>query len=78
MNKKISRLDRRQFIRGVGGFALTLPALECLAETGNAVSSKQKNRFAAFYVPDGVPMPLKKDSGRVRCSYAAAEASPSC
>ncbi len=61
MNKKISTLDRRHFIRGMGGFALTLPALECLAKTPNPAQPQRKNRFAAFYVPDGVPMPLKKD-----------------
>ena len=60
MNTKISKLDRRQFIRGVGGFALTLPALECLADAGNA-QPQNKHRFASFYVPDGVPMPLKED-----------------
>lgn len=62
MSKIISKLDRRQFIRGVGGFALTLPALECLADSGNTqTQSQRKHRFASFYVPDGVPMPLKED-----------------
>jgi len=61
MNRKISRLDRRKFIRGVGGFALALPAFECFAQTSNAAQSARKNRFASFYMPDGVPMPLKED-----------------
>lgn len=61
MNRKISRLDRRQFIRGLSGFALALPAFECFAETTKAVAQKPKNRFATFYMPDGVPMPLRED-----------------
>ncbi len=60
MNRKISKLDRRQFIRGIGGFALALPAFECLADSGKP-QSQRKHRFASFYIPDGVPMPLKED-----------------
>lgn len=52
-----SSIDRRKFLRGASGFALALPAFETFATSSAAV----KRRFAAFYMPDGVPMPRKED-----------------
>ena len=58
MMTKLSSLDRRKFIRGVSGFALALPGFETYAA---AAGPTNKKRFAAFYIPDGVPMPRKDD-----------------
>ena len=52
-------LDRRSFIRGASGFALALPWLETFAHA--AAPIPQPKRLACFYMPDGVPMPLKED-----------------
>lgn len=61
MSVRISRLDRRLFLRGMSGFALALPAFESFAGSTSPTASQNKKRFAAFYIPDGVPMPLKED-----------------
>ena len=61
MSVKTSTLDRRQFLRGIGGFALALPAFESFSGIARAATLQNKKRFATFYVPDGVPMPLKQD-----------------
>lgn len=58
MNASFSSLDRRRFLRGVGGFALALPWLETYA---NAAAPQQRKRLACFYMPDGVPMPRNED-----------------
>lgn len=61
MNTKIESLDRRKFIRGVG-VALALPAFEVTAQSaGSGDRNDAKKRFACFYMPDGVPMPLADD-----------------
>jgi hypothetical protein len=61
MNTKIESLDRRKFIRGVG-VALALPAFEATARAaGSGDRNDTKKRFACFYMPDGVPMPLAED-----------------
>lgn len=49
--------DRRRFLRGTG-IALALPHLETFAADTPSV---RRNRFAGFYMPDGVPMPLAED-----------------
>ena len=58
----LSNLDRRRFLRGAG-IALALPWFETFQ--GNAakaaVAQSEKKRFAAFYLPDGVPMPRTED-----------------
>ena len=62
MNTKLSTLDRRRFLRGTAGFALALPAFETFAETAGAAGSPANpRRLACFYLPNGVPMPLKED-----------------
>ena len=61
MSTKLSTLDRRKFLRGLGGFALALPVFETFTVGAQAARPSKKKRFAAFYMPDGVPMPLKED-----------------
>ena len=46
--------SRRHFLRGLGGAALALPALESLAADGTASSATPPLRMAHFYVPIGV------------------------
>ena len=58
MNIDLSAIDRRRFLRGTG-LALALPLFESLPSLKAA--TQPKKRFAAFYLPDGVPMPLKED-----------------
>ncbi|MGJ8655689.1 MAG: DUF1552 domain-containing protein [Akkermansiaceae bacterium] len=55
----LSSLDRRKFLRGAG-IGLALPWFETFAKTLPATSITKK-RLACFYMPDGVPMPLKED-----------------
>ena len=59
MTTNLSSLDRRRFLRGAG-IALALPCLETFAASA-ATATRRKNRFAAFYLPDGVPMPRRED-----------------
>ena len=61
MKVNLATLDRRKFLRGLGGFALALPLFETFSGLAHAAKQKNKKRFAAFYMPDGVPMPLKED-----------------
>ncbi len=60
MNTKLNQLDRRRFLRGTG-VALALPWFESALAVGSEAKSS-KRRFAAFYLPDGVPMPRKEDT----------------
>ena len=48
------RLDRRAFIRGVGGVALALPVLEAM---GREVSEQLPRRFCALYTANGMSLP---------------------
>lgn len=58
----LNRLDRRTFLRGTAGFSLALPAFETFSGTvGAAEKSASPRRLACFYLPNGVPMPLKED-----------------
>ncbi len=59
MTIQLSSLDRRRFLRGAG-VALALPWFETFAHAARD-DSERKNRFAAFYLPDGVPMPRMED-----------------
>ena len=62
MNTKLSILDRRNFLRGVGGFSLALPAFETFSGiAGAAEKLASPKRLACFYLPNGVPMPRKDD-----------------
>lgn len=61
MSTRLSSLDRRKFLRGTG-IALALPWFETfLSKTSAAQSAEARKRFAAFYLPDGVPMPRTED-----------------
>ncbi len=55
----LATMDRRRFLRGAG-VALALPLFESFP--GYAATTPAKKRFASFYLPDGVPMPLKADA----------------
>lgn len=59
MSVRLSLLDRRRFIVG-SGIGLALPWFETFAKAA-AKPSESKRRFAAFYLPDGVPMPRVED-----------------
>ena len=61
MSKDLSWLDRRMFLRGLGGFALALPAFETFSQTVHAAAPQNIKRFATFYMPFGVPTPPKED-----------------
>lgn len=62
MDTNLATLDRRSFLRGVGGFALALPAFETFSgSAGAAGKSANRKRLACFYLPNGVPMPRKDD-----------------
>ena len=61
MDVKLSALDRRRFLRG-SGVALALPWFEALTQSARAADRPAApKRFACFYMPDGVPMPLAED-----------------
>lgn len=61
MNINLSSINRRRFLRGTG-IALALPLFESFAGfAGGAEQAANKKRLACFYMPDGVPMPLKED-----------------
>ena len=62
MNRKISSLDRRKFLRG-SGVALALPWFESFPHSLSAATPPQSSirRLACFYMPDGVPMPRVDD-----------------
>lgn len=62
MKTKLSSLDRRKFLRGVGGIALAMPAFETFAGAAGAVEKPANpRRLACVYLPNGVPMPLRDD-----------------
>jgi len=60
MEMSLASIDRRKFLRGAG-IALALPLFESFSGLGYAAKQPNKKRFASFYMPDGVPMPLKED-----------------
>lgn len=57
---KLLSVDRRRFLRG-SGVALALPLFESFAGAAAADQSAARKRLACFYMPDGVPMPLRED-----------------
>lgn len=65
MKTDLSTIDRRRFLRG-SGFALALPWFESFRQSAGAAETATTQavppkRLACFYMPDGVPMPLKED-----------------
>lgn len=61
MQRSISELDRRRFLRG-SGIALSLPVLTSAVKAADSsAAGTGVKRLACFYQPDGVPMPLAED-----------------
>ena len=68
MNPSKTSLNRRRFLHGTG-IALALPCFETFSDSALgsdtvAIRGKQNitpKRLACFYMPDGVPMPLRED-----------------
>jgi Protein of unknown function (DUF1552) len=48
-------MDRRAFLRGIGGFALALPALDAM---GDVVTDSMPRRFCALYTANGMSLPM--------------------
>lgn len=48
------KLDRRAFLRGIGGAALALPVLDAM---GSEVTSQLPRRFCAIYTANGMALP---------------------
>lgn len=61
MTTRLSSLDRRNFLRGIGGFALALPAFETFGRPEGGGKPAKRKRLACFYLPNGVPMPRADD-----------------
>jgi hypothetical protein len=53
MNRSI-RLDRRAFLKGMGGVAMALPVLDAM---GAEVTSQMPRRFCAIYTANGMSLP---------------------
>ena len=67
----MSTFNRRKFIRGTG-YALALPWFETFASQASAAERsgvKNRKRFASFYLPNGVPMPLTEDPAHADWSW---------
>lgn len=52
--KRLNQMDRRAFLRGVGGVALALPVLEAM---GAEVADRIPRRFCAIYTANGMSLP---------------------
>jgi len=50
------RIDRRAFLKGLGGATLALPALDVM---GTEVTDRLPRRFCAIYTANGMSLPLK-------------------
>jgi hypothetical protein len=62
MTNKLNSIDRRKFLRGIGGFALALPAFETFSSIASLTEKNEsRKRLACFYLPNGVPMPREDD-----------------
>jgi hypothetical protein len=51
------RLNRRAFLRGIGGAALALPVLDAM---GEEVTSRPPRRFCALYTANGMSLPREE------------------
>lgn len=56
---RLSQIDRRRFLCGSAGFALSLPLFETFA--AEVPRNDPTRRLACFYLSNGVPMPLAED-----------------
>lgn len=54
MTRLSKQLDRRAFLRGLGGVALALPVLDAM---GAEVADRIPNRFCAIYTANGMSLP---------------------
>jgi hypothetical protein len=54
MNRSL-RLDRRAFLKGLGGMALALPVLDAM---GDEVTAQTPRRFCAIYTANGMSLPM--------------------
>ena len=54
MNTSSLRLDRRAFLKGIGGAALALPVLDAM---GAEVAEQTPKRFCAIYTANGMSLP---------------------
>ena len=54
MNRSL-RLDRRAFLKGIGGMALALPVLDAM---GDDVTAQIPRRFCAIYTANGMSLPM--------------------
>ncbi len=61
MNRSL-RLDRRAFLKGIGGAALALPVLDAM---GAEVTEQIPRRFCAIYTANGMSLP-KAEHGTAR------------
>jgi hypothetical protein len=52
-----ARLDRRAFLKGIGGASLALPVLDAM---GTEVTSQQPRRFCAMYTANGMSLPKEE------------------
>lgn len=57
----LAAIDRRKFLRGTAGFALSIPCFESALGSEQINLPENPKRLACFYMPDGVPMPLPED-----------------
>lgn len=71
MMKRLSRLDRRAFLKGIGGVTLALPVLEAM---GAEVSDQIPRRFCAIYTANGMSLP-KTEHGIDEWSWFPAQGS---
>ena len=62
MNNKTHQINRRSFLRGTGGVALSLPLLECMGAGVSSGVDEIPKRFLALYVGHGFAITLKDDS----------------
>ncbi|WP_166819659.1 DUF1552 domain-containing protein [Thalassoroseus pseudoceratinae] len=56
MSKSL-KLDRRAFLRGLGGVGLALPALDAM---GSSVTEQPPRRFCALYTANGMSLPRQE------------------
>ena len=59
------RIDRRAFLKGIGGAALALPALDAM---GAEVTNQAPRRFCALYTANGMSLP-KEEHGLAEWSW---------
>ena len=56
--RRALKIDRRAFIRGIGGMALALPVLDAM---GAEVTDQAPRRFCAIYTANGMSLPREEN-----------------